>query len=56
MDRHLTVYTNYYKDEILTEIELPTIQSIKVIDDLIRAGYDILVTHKEHTEDLKIDE
>lgn len=51
MDRHLTVYTNYYKDEILTEIDLPTIQSIKVIDDLIRAGYDILVTHKEHRKE-----
>lgn len=50
MLRHVIVYTNYYKDEVLTKLDLTTVNELKIVDDLIRTGYDVLITHKDHKE------
>ena len=50
MLRHVVVYTNYYKDEVLTKLDLTTVNELKIVDDLIRTGYDVLITHNDHKE------
>ena len=47
--KHITVYNNYYKDEVMSMYELNTIQTKDFIESLLsNTSYDILITNKEN--------
>lgn len=48
--RRLTVYNSYYKDEIINQYELNTIQAQELVEQLLSGThYDILITNQEDT-------
>lgn len=48
--KRLTIYDNYYKDEIINQYELNTIQAQELISQLLSGThYDILITNQEDT-------
>ena len=51
--KKLTVYNNYYKDEVMATYDLNTIDAIALSDSLLRSGLDILITNVENINEVK---